>query len=214
MIQQGIEFFHKGGWVMWPMFLIATISLTIIIERTISISRAGVDTSSLLEKLKTLIHAGQTDEAQRLCEAAPGPVAALLANGLRNRHLDNASIERAMEELALREMPELNKRLSILDTIITMAPLMGLLGTITGMIGSFHSVFAAGSSGAAPTAITGGIAEALIATATGLVIAIVTLPFYNYLSERVREIIADMETRATQLLNILAAARAAEQRVN
>ena len=117
-----------------------------------------------------------------------------------------------MEELALREAPELNRRLSVLDTIITMAPLLGLLGTITGMIGAFQNVFAAGNSGAAPTAITGGIAEALICTATGLVIAIFTLPFFNYLSERVRVIIADMETRATQLLNILASVHDAESR--
>jgi biopolymer transport protein ExbB len=197
---------------MWPMFLLATTSLAVIIERSISISKAATDTESLIVKLKGLLHGGQTDEALKLCENTTGPVAALLANGLRNRHLDNASIERAMEELALRQTPELHKRLSILDTIITMAPLLGLLGTITGMIGAFHSVFDSGNSGAAGTAITGGIAEALIATATGLVIAIITLPFYNFLSERVKEIIADMETRATQLLNILAAVRDEQER--
>ncbi len=213
MFENGIEIFHKGGWVMYPMFLLATISLAIIIERSISIGKAATNTESLLVKLKALLHGGQTAEAVKLCEDTPGPVAALLANGLRNRHLDNASIERAMEELALRETPELHKRLSILDTIITMAPLLGLLGTITGMISAFHSVFGdANQTGAAATAITGGIAEALIATATGLVIAIVTLPFYNYLSERVREIISDMETRATQLLNILAAVQNEQDR--
>lgn len=211
MIENGIEFLLKGGWVMWPMFLLATVSLAVIIERTISINRAALDTEELLVKLKGLIHAGQTDEALKVCESAPGPVAALLANGLRNRHLDNASIERAMEELALRETPELHKRLGLLDTIITMAPLLGLLGTITGMISAFN-VVGQGKAGEAATAITGGVAEALIATATGLVIAIFTLPFYNYLTERVREIIADMETRATQLLNILAAVRDTEAR--
>ena len=212
MISNGIEFLLKGGWVMWPMFLLATVSLTVIIERGISINRAAIDTEALLAKLKSLLGAEQTDEALRLCENTPGPVAALLANGLRNSHLDNASVERAMEELALREAPELHKRLSILDTIITLAPLLGLLGTITGMIGAFQAAFAPGTSNAAPMAITGGVAEALIATATGLVIAIVTLPFYNYLSERVQEIIADMETRATQLLNILARQRDAQER--
>ncbi len=211
MIQNGIAFLLKGGWVMWPMFLLATVSLAIIIERWISINRAAVDTSDLIEKLKTLLHGGKVDEALRLCENTPGPVAALLANGLRNQHLDNASIERSMEELALRETPELHKRLSILDTIITMAPLLGLLGTITGMIAAFGVVGGA-DAGSATKAITGGVAEALIATATGLVIAIVTLPFYNYLSERVQEIIADMETRATQLLNILASIRDAQER--
>jgi biopolymer transport protein ExbB len=212
MLEHGLAIFHKGGWVMYPMFLLATVSLAIIIERSISISKAATDTESLIVKLKSLLHSGQTDEALQLCENTPGPVAALLANGLRNRHLDNASIERSMEELALRETPELHKRLSILDTIITMAPLMGLLGTITGMIAAFGVVGANSDASAATRAITGGVAEALIATATGLVIAIVTLPFYNYLSERVKEIIADMETRATQLLNILAAVRDEQER--
>ena len=110
-----------------------------------------------------------------------------------------------MEELALRQTPLLHKRLGVLDTVITMAPLLGLLGTITGMIQSFNVVSTAGSS--APTAITGGVAEALIATAAGLTIAIMTLPVYNYLTERVKEIVADMEVRATQLLNILASLR-------
>lgn len=211
MISNGMAFLLKGGWVMWPMFVIATVSLAVIIERSISINRAAVDTEDLLQKLKSLLAAGQVDEALRVCESTPGPVAALLANGLRNSHLDNASIERSMEELALREAPELNKRLGLLDTIITMAPLMGLLGTITGMISAFGVVGQSDAS-AATRAITGGVAEALIATATGLVIAIVTLPFYNYLGERVREIIADMETRATQLLNILAGMRDAQER--
>jgi biopolymer transport protein ExbB len=210
-IQAGIHFLLKGGWVMWPMFLLATIALAVIIERAIMLKRAATDTEELIGKLKQLLHAGQTEEALRLCEAAPGPVAALLANGLRNRHLDNATIERAMEELALRETPELSKRLGILDTIITMAPLLGLLGTITGMIAAFD-VVGTGDASQATKAITGGVAEALIATAAGLVIAIGTLPFYNYLSERVKEIISDMETRATQLLNILASVRDSEER--
>lgn len=212
MLEHGLSIFHKGGWVMYPMFLLATVSLAIIIERSISISKAATDTESLIAGLKSLLHNGQNDEALKLCENTSGPVAALLANGLRNRHLDNSSIERSMEELALRETPELSKRLSVLDTIITMAPLLGLLGTITGMIAAFGVVGANNDASAATRAITGGVAEALIATATGLVIAIVTLPFYNFLSERVKEIIADMETRATQLLNILAAVRDEQDR--
>src|SRR4028119_2449873 len=110
-----------------------------------------------------------------------------------------------MEELALRETPLLHKRLGVLDTVITMAPLLGLLGTITGMIQSFNVVSTAGSS--APTAITGGVAEALIATAAGLGIAIAILPIYNWLTEKVKEIISEMEVSATEILNMLASKR-------
>lgn len=211
LFQNGLEFLLKGGWIMYPLFVLAVISVAVMIERFISIRKAAADTEKMLAQVHADLKAGRVEEALRLCEATPGPVAALIASGIRNRHLDNAEIERAMEELALRETPLLHKRLGVLDTIITMAPLLGLLGTITGMIQAFN-VVAGPNTGNQASAITGGVAEALIATATGLTIAIVTLPAYNYLTEKVKEIIADMETRATQLLNILANLRAGEER--
>ncbi|MBV9868679.1 MAG: MotA/TolQ/ExbB proton channel family protein [Abitibacteriaceae bacterium] len=196
---------------MWPLFALAIISVAVMIERFIALRRAAGDNEEFLEEIRRLLTQGKVNDALALCERTSGPVASLIASGIRNRHLDNASIERAMEELAMRETPILYKRLGVLDTVITMAPLMGLLGTITGMIKSFHVV---GNSMSNPSAITGGVGEALIATATGLTIAIVTLPGYNYLTERVKEIIAEMEVRATQLLNILANLRAAEANPN
>lgn len=205
MFGDGLTFLLKGGWIMWPLFALAVTSVAVSIERFIALGRAAGDNEQFLEEIRQLLTGGKVAEAQALSDKTSGPVAALIASGIRNRHLDNASIERAMEELALRETPILHKRLGVLDTVITMAPLMGLLGTITGMIKSFNVV---GNSMNNPSAITGGVGEALIATATGLTIAIVTLPIYNFLTERVKEIIAEMEVRATQLLNILATLRA------
>lgn len=198
-----INLFFKGGWIMYPLLVLALTALTVMIERFFAIRKAGFDNEDFIQQVRKELEAGRGEEALRLCDQAPGPIPQLIASGIRNRHLDNASIERSMEELALRETPLLHKRLGVLDTVITMAPLMGLLGTITGMISSFNVV--AGPDAASKTgALTGGVAEALIATATGLMIAIVTLPVYNYLTERVKEIISEMEVRATQLLNILA----------
>ncbi len=205
----GIGFLLKGGPVMWPLFLCAILSIAVMIERFIAITRASADNESLSEQVREHLTQGRVNEALNICDNRSGPVAALLANGIRNRNLDSDSIERAMEELALRETPLLYRRLGVLDTVITVAPLLGLLGTVTGMIRSFHVV---GSSAGLnnPNAITGGVAEALIATATGLAIAIVTLVGYNYLTEKVKEIIAEMEIRATQLMNILAGLRGGE----
>ena len=205
----GIGFLLKGGPVMYPLFLCAILSVAVMIERFISITRASADNEALSEQVREHLNAGRVNDALQVCDDHAGPVAALLANGIRNRNLDSDSIERAMEELALRETPLLYRRLGVLDTIITVAPLLGLLGTVTGMIRSFHVV---GSSTGLnnPNAITGGVAEALIATATGLAVAIVTLVGYNYLTEKVKEIIADMEVRATQLMNILASLRGKE----
>lgn len=188
---------------MWPLFLCAILSVTFMIERFVSIRRSVRDNDGLLNQVRTLLNQGKVDEAIRLCQSTPGAVPQLVASAIRNRHMDSDAIERAMEELAMRETPALYRNLWVLDTIITLAPLLGLLGTVTGMIRAFH-VVASASGLNAPTAITGGVAEALIATATGLAIAIVTLVGYNWLTERIKEIIADMEARATQILNILA----------
>lgn len=196
---------------MYPLFACAIIAVAVMIERFIVITRAGADNEGLSDQVRDLLRQDRIIEAIKLCEGRRGPVPALLANGIRNRHLDSDAIERTMEELALRETPILYRRLSILDTIVTVAPLLGLLGTVTGMIRAFHIVGAA--SGLNNTAgISGGVAEALIATATGLAIAIATLIGYNILTERVKEVITDMEVRATQLMNTLASLRGTEGR--
>jgi len=204
-----IHLIQAGGPVMYPLVICAVMSVAFMIERFITINRASADNEVLTEQVREHLQGGRVNDALAVCDQHPGPVAGLLANGIRNRNLDSDSIERAMEELALRETPLLYRHLGILDTIITVAPLLGLLGTVTGMIKSFNVVgSAAGLNN--PTAITGGVAEALLATATGLAIAIVTLVGYNYLTEKVKEIIADMEVRATQLMNILANLRGTE----
>jgi biopolymer transport protein ExbB len=200
----------KGGFVMWPLFACAITSIAVMIERSLALYWARADSEVLVQKLSVFLGDGRIAEALALCDSSRGTIAQLMASGIRNRHLDTDSIERAMEELALKETPNLHKRLGVLDTIITMAPLLGLLGTITGMIRAFHIVGSASALNA-PTAITGGVAEALIATATGLTVAIFTLPGYNLLTERVKELISEMEIRATQLLNLLAKLHAEEE---
>lgn len=206
---KGIEYLLNGGPIMYPLFVCAILSVAVMIERFIVIQRAGQDNEELVEQVRGQLKGGNINAALKLCEDAPGPVGQLIANGIRNRDLDSDGIERAMEELALRETPVLYKRLGVLDTIITIAPLLGLLGTVTGMIRSFHIV--GGAGGLNNTAgISGGVAEALIATATGLAIAIVTLIGYNYLTEQVKQVIAEMEIRATQIMNILANLRGGE----
>lgn len=197
---------------MWPLLALALVAIFVSVERTIAIRKAASQNEGFMHQVRGLVAKNDFDGALKLCDNSPGPIPQLIANGLRNRHLDNADIERSMEELALRETPLLHKRLSVLDTVITMAPLLGLLGTITGMIQSFNVVSSAGSS--APSAITGGVAEALIATATGLAIAITTLPIYNWLSEKVKEIVSQMEVSATELLNMLASKREAAARAS
>lgn len=199
-VVNAFQFLSKGGPVMVPLILCSVISLTVMLERFVRLNRASGNADGLMSRIENLLVLGKSEDAIRLCEVEGTPVAQMLASGLRCRSASLA--ERCMEEFALRTMPNLHKRLSILDTIVTIAPLLGLLGTVTGMIRAFHVISTKTGLGT-PTAITGGVAEALIATATGLAIAICTLVGYNYLTEKAKVIISDMETYGTRLVNIL-----------
>jgi biopolymer transport protein ExbB len=202
-VLHALSYLLKGGPVMYPLFVCAIAAIFVVIERAVAVSRADINAEELIDQIRPLLRADRGDEALALAEKTRGPVAAILANGIQHRHLAGDAVERTLEEFALREAPRLRKHLGVLDTVITAAPLLGLLGTVTGMIRAFH-VVGLSSLNSAPTAITGGVAEALIATATGLTIAIISLVAYNYLVERVKAITAKMELSATQLLNMLA----------
>jgi len=175
-----------------------------MIERGFVFMRASANHQRLLAQLRKYLRQQDATGALQECREAHGPIAAMLEQGIiaHEQGLGQIAIERAMEEVALREIPQLEKRLGMLDTIITLSPLLGLLGTISGMISSFQIV-AIASGSEAGMAITGGVAEALICTATGLTVAIITLPVYNYYNGRVRVFTSDMEICATDLLTVL-----------
>ena len=192
----------KGGYVMIPLILCSMVSVTVLIERYITIKRAQTDMSDVARRAEDLLYEGKVDKAIDLLDRQDTPVARVLTAGIRSRHLGERGAERSMEEQGTRETSGLTHRLGALDTIITIAPLLGLLGTVTGMISAFH-VIAAKEGISTPTAITGGVAEALIATATGLAIAIFTLVGYNHLQERIKKIVCDMESKGSAMVNVL-----------
>ena len=182
----------KGGPVMVPLLLCSMISLAVTIERFLFWRR--IRSKELVNQMLTLVEKGQPQEALRLGQSSDLPIVRVLAEGLA--HL-NPSPSKAMEAAAQAEVSVLKRRLTILDTIITLAPLLGLLGTVTGMISSFGIMSEAGIG--QPHAVTGGVAEALIATATGLLIAILTLIPYNYFTSRAEREMENMEYFASRL---------------
>ena len=188
----------KGGPVMVPLLACSIIALTVVIERFLFWRRIGSRQSA--EELLSLAERGELARAQELGRATDSPLARVLASGLAHKA---SSIPKALEVAAQKEVPVLKRRLTILDTIITLAPLLGLLGTVTGMIGSFGIMSQAGIG--QPHAVTGGVAEALIATATGLLIAIITLVPYNYFSNRAEQELEETEYYASRLELILGA---------
>jgi biopolymer transport protein ExbB len=182
----------KGGIVMIPLLACSLISLALTIERLIFWAR--VKSQQAAQNMLALVEAGEFDRALKIGRDSQHPIARVLAAGLAHR---NPAPAKAMEAAAQAQIPMLKSRLGTLDTIITLAPLLGLLGTVVGMIGSFDIMSEAGMG--QPHAVTGGVAEALIATATGLLIAILTLIPYNYFSARVEKELDAMEHFSSSL---------------
>ena len=182
----------KGGLVMVPLLACSMIALAVILERCLFWRRfrKSEDGTTILAR----VAAGHLAEATTMARASRHPVARVLLAGLEHPY---SAPGMAMEAASQAELHRLKRSLPMLDTIITLAPLLGLLGTITGMISSFGIVSEAGLG--QPHAITGGVAEALIATATGLSVAILTLVPYNYFRAKVEAITDLIEERATHL---------------
>jgi biopolymer transport protein ExbB len=182
----------KGGPVMAPLLLCSIIAVAVVIERFLFWRRISVREPA--EEIFALVEKGEFAKAVDVGRSDDSPLARVLVAGLAHR---NPSPVKALEMAAQKEIPFLKRRLTILDTIVTLAPLLGLLGTVTGMIGSFDIMAQSGIG--QPHAVTGGVAEALIATATGLLIAILTLVPYNYFSSRVEKEMEEIEYYASRL---------------
>lgn len=189
---QAIDIIIRGGIVMIPLLACSLISLTLTFERLIFWRR--INSRQAVQNMLELVESGKFDQALKVGSDSHHPIALVMAAGLAHR---NPAPAKAMEAAAQAQIPALKSRLGALDTIITLAPLLGLLGTVVGMIGSFDIMSEAGMG--QPHAVTGGVAEALIATATGLLIAILTLIPYNYFTTRVEKEMDAMEHYSSSL---------------
>ncbi len=195
-------YLHQGGFMMYPLILCSILAIGIILERAYTFRKAtSADPEDLLDRIKKAYSGGDTTNATRLMEEANTPYARIFARGLKNYGRTPEVIEMAMSQEAANEIPTLENYLPGLRTIITIAPLLGLLGTIAGMISSFKTVASQGLS--APTQIMGGVSEALVATATGIGIAVVAVIAYNYFGNLVKRFVEDMEYYGNELTNFL-----------
>jgi len=189
-----ISKFHQGGPVMWPILIVSIIGLTVVIERCFWwTGRWFRRDPKRIEKVFTAIEQGDTTEASRLSRGSRDPVLRMMWNGLNHQH---TSLQGALQVAAGIEIKRAGRFLVVMDTLVTLAPLLGLLGTITGLIRSFSFL---GNEELAVQAVTGGIAEALIATACGLGIAIFALIPFNFFTSRVSNLEFELQTAATNL---------------
>ncbi len=199
----------KGGIVMVPIVTASIISMALVIERSFFWlrQRRRKRQKSLLDEAISMAEAGDFNGALKALAGSDTPVTRVLRAGILQRDLDPAA---AMEAGSISEVKSMQRHLSVLDTIITLAPLLGLLGTVAGMIQSFGILSETGIGN--PLAVTGGIAEALIATAAGLTVAITTLIPYNYFLSMAERTLEDIECYSTRLEMVLRPERDAERR--
>ena len=179
---------------MWPILLVSVTAIAVVLERVCWwLMRWTRRDPKRIEKVFTAIETGDVAEASRLSRGSRDPVLRMIWNGLNHQH---ASLQGALQVAAGIEIKRAGRFLVVMDTLVTLAPLLGLLGTITGLMRSFSFL---GNEELAVTAVTGGIAEALIATAAGLGIAIFALIPFNFFTSRVSNLEFELQTAATNL---------------
>ena len=190
-----LNFFIRGGPIMYPLLICSLIAVAIIVERIIFwLSAERERDTSLISKILQLAEKGHYEKASQQARGSRDYIARVLLEGIVHR---DYSLSQALEMRAEEEVKRMRKNLTILDTIITLAPLLGILGTVMGIIDSFHLLGAAGIE--SPRVVTEGIAQALITTATGLAIAIMTLIPYNYFLSRIERTAREIEKFASSL---------------
>lgn len=199
-----LTLFADGGVMMYPLVLCSLLALGVMIAKAVTLWTAERSSRDILERVETLGREGNLDEAIRVAEDTPGPVAAILLAGLRRlqqHHMDDRDVEKAIQTTGVIELGFLERGLIVLATVANVAPLMGFLGTVAGMIAAFGAIADAGQVEA--SLVASGIKIALITTAAGLVIAVPVNVAYNFFVTRVDKLIVEMEQGTLAVLNLI-----------
>jgi len=197
-----VDFIVKGGWVLWIIIVLAVVATYIIIERLLFFSKIRTDESALFSRIRSCLEKGNFDEALSICDNNLSPLSSLIKTGIEHRGADEATLKEIMKDAAAQETPALEKRISALGTISHIAPLLGLLGTVTGTMKAFGVLGRFGSV-AAPSVLARGVSEALITTGGGLVVAVPVVIFYNVLVGRVNLILIKLENQVNSLISMI-----------
>jgi biopolymer transport protein ExbB len=200
------ELLRHGGIVIWLLFLTGAVALSVFVERLLHYHREQINSLDFLNGVRTVLKRDNVVEALSICDATPGPVPRLVKTAILSRDRGRDGIREALTEAGLVEVPRLEEKLGLLATIAQIAPIMGFLGTIIGLMEVFQVLQVHGV--AAPTgALAGGVWKALVNSGAGLAISIPVYAGYNYLVSRVSSIVLDMEKSSAEILNVLAEPR-------
>jgi biopolymer transport protein ExbB len=196
-----LEIFQKGGPLMYPILLCSVLALAIFFERVWTLFRLSRGTIAMVREVESLVRKNRIEEAVIVCQRTGTPLARILVSALRSAGRPREQIKTIVEEVGGREAAPLERYLGLLGTIATISPLLGLLGTVLGMIEAFTVIAVQG--GGTPATLGGGISKALITTAAGLTVAIPTILLHKYLTSRVDRMVLEMEEYSLHMVDLL-----------
>jgi biopolymer transport protein ExbB len=199
-----VDIVDKGGILMAPIIACSLIALAVTLERFFTLRRSKIDTRDFMDTIRTVLKQKKIADAIDICDATAGPIARILKAALLKHDRSKEDIRDAIEDAGQLEIPRLERYLGVLGTIANVAPMLGLLGTVQGMIKAFAQIQQ--KMGAVnPSDLAEGIGNALVTTAAGLTVAIPTLIAYNYFISRVNNFIVEMEISSSELVDLLTA---------
>jgi len=196
-----VHYFLEGGGFMWPILITLIFGLGFVIERAYSLMMSAVDSESFFEAIKKSIDDGGVESATKVCLETPGPVAAIFHAGLSKMHRGLSDVEKAIQNAGGIEMAFLEKNMIWLNAVITIAPMLGFTGTVVGMIAAFDAIKAANDI--SPAVVAGGISQALLTTAFGLIVAMIIQTFQNVFVSRIDKLVLDMEEQSVKIMDHL-----------
>lgn len=192
----------KGGWIMIILAALLLMAVYVLIERTLVINKAGKEDHSFMNRIKDYIHDGKIDAALTLCRNTHTPSARMVEKGISRLGRPMSDVMSAIENQGNIEIAKLEKGIPVLATTASGAPMIGFLGTVTGMVRAFMSMASAGAN-VNVNILSTGIYEALVTTVGGLIVGIIALFAYNYLSTRIKGIVNKLEMRIMEFMDIL-----------
>ncbi|MBI4777418.1 MotA/TolQ/ExbB proton channel family protein [Candidatus Desantisbacteria bacterium] len=191
----------RESFTMMILLVCSMVLLAFVIERWWFYHKMRVDSNKVMDTIQRFVNAGKFMEAVSFCENTHGAVPAVMKTGLVNRYLHKPDLEELMVSTRMEQMIKMERFLNILGTLGNISPLIGLFGTVVGIIRAFHDLAASGSGG--PAVVAAGISEALVATAAGLMVAIPAVVFYNYFTKEMKTIVMNMDICSRKLLVML-----------
>ena len=196
-----VEQFVNGGPFMWPILITLLAGLAISAERMYSLLMSSIDAHKFFDEVSEKIKGGEVKEAVQLCDSTQGPVADVFHAGLTRRHRGISEVEKAIQNAGPMEMAFLEKNMIWLNAVVTIAPMIGFTGTVVGMVSAFDAIKAANDI--SPAVVAGGISQALLTTAFGLIVAMIIQVLQNYFVSRIDKLVLDMEEQSIRLVDQL-----------